>query len=425
MVRAIPSSMNAAAKTFALSALTAVSLAATAQQQVVKPPQAQAWIDVATFSGMGMPGMGGPGGGNPMSALGGLFGGGGGSGGKVNFLMTQAGSAGRYVDVTLLSRRNPQLAEAAQNVPPGFLSPALKLVAPRDVAPPRDDEDVVPERDPQRPEGKLYLYWGCGETVRPGQPKVIDFASANAAEIAQAFQSRRATQRGAHSANGRPHWPNPADGRALAEGASLAGGHAFSGNGVPESFRFNIPAAQDLMPPMQLQQADQGGAIALSWNAQPNVRAFFVAGLGARGRGEMVLWSSSELPDAGMGLIDYQTNPAVDRWLREKVLLAPTTTSCTVPKGVFVGEGAMLRAIAYGHELNLAHPPRPADPKVAWEPEWALKVRVKSVASAVVGMPSMDEAMRGAPRENAEPQAQQPPEKKPGPLDILRGVLGR
>ena len=48
MVRAIPSSMNADAKTFALSALTAVSLAATAQQQVVKPPQAQAWIDVAT-----------------------------------------------------------------------------------------------------------------------------------------------------------------------------------------------------------------------------------------------------------------------------------------------------------------------------------------------------------------------------------------
>jgi hypothetical protein len=417
--------MNVPAKTIALTTLAAVSLAASAQQQVVKPPQAQAWIDVATFSGMGMPAMGGPGGGNPMASLGGLFGGGG-SGGKVSFLMTQAGGAGRYVDVTLLSRRNPQLAEATQDVPAGFLSPALKLVAPREAPQaPRDDEDVVPERDPQRPQGKLYLYWGCGETVRPGQPKVIDFASASAAEIAQAFQSRRATQRGAHSANGRPHWPNPTDGRALADGASLVGGHAFSGNGVPDGFRFNIPAAQDLMPPMQLRQADQGGAIALSWNAQPNARAFFVAGMGARGRNEMVLWSSSEAPDAGMGLVDYQTNAAVDRWLREKVLLTPTTTTCVVPKGVFVGEGAMLRAVAYGHELNLVHPPRPSDPKVAWEPEWAVKLRVKSVASAVVGMPSMDEAMRGSQREGVEPQAEQPKDKKPGPLDILRGVLGR
>jgi hypothetical protein len=50
----------------------------------------------------------------------------------------------------------------------------------------------------------------------------------------------------------------------------------------------------------------------------------------------------------------------------------------------------MLRMIAYGTELNLAHPPRPTDPKLAWEPEWALKVRVKSVAMSMLGMPAMD-----------------------------------
>jgi hypothetical protein len=101
------------------------------------------------------------------------------------------------------------------------------------------------------------------------------------------------------------------------------------------------------------------------------------------------------VPDSGLGLVDYQTNPAVDRWLKDKVLLAPATTSCDVPKGIF-GEGTdesmgMLRMIAYGSELNLAHPPRPADPNIAWEPEWAVKVRVKSVTSAVLGMPSMDD----------------------------------
>jgi hypothetical protein len=107
----------------------------------------------------------------------------------------------------------------------------------------------------------------------------------------------------------------------------------------------------------------------------------------------MTLWTSSELPDSGFGLVDYQTNKSVDQWLKEKVLLPPTTTHCDVPKGIFGdGEepsGAMLRMIAYGTELNLSHPPRPTDPKIAYEPEWALKVRVKSVAFTMLGMPAM------------------------------------
>ena len=107
--------------------------------------------------------------------------------------------------------------------------------------------------------------------------------------------------------------------------------------------------------------------------------------MGAAKQDEMVIWTSSELPEVGFGLVDYQTNAAVDRWVKEKVLLASGTTQCTVPKGVFPGEGAMLRAIAYGNELNLAHPPRPADPKAPWEPVWAAKVRVKSVARPDAG----------------------------------------
>jgi hypothetical protein len=59
----------------------------------------------------------------------------------------------------------------------------------------------------------------------------------------------------------------------------------------------------------------------------------------------------------------------------------------------------MLRMIAYGTELNLAHPPRPTDPKLAWKPDWGLKVRVKSVAMSMLGMPSM-EGMEGAAMED-------------------------
>ncbi|MBK7532910.1 hypothetical protein [Piscinibacter sp.] len=406
--------------------LVASTFAATAQTSNVKPPQAQAWIDVATYSGMGMPGMGAAGG-NPLGALGGLFGGGAGAA-KNSFGQTQTGAAGRWVDVTLMTRANPSLAEAQQAVPAGFLSPALKLQSPKEVRTPapRDDDDKVVEQDYERPKGKLLLYWGCGATVRPGQPKVLDMATASATDMAKFFVSRRATQRGAHSAVGRPVWPSPADERMVPDNASLVGEHQFSGSGVPEGFRFQIQAAQDLMPALQMQQVDQGGATDLTWAALPTARAYFIAGMGAAKQDEMVIWTSSEVPEAGFGLIDYQTNAAVDRWLKEKVLLAPATTHCTVPKGVFPGQGGMLRAIAYGNELNLAHPPRPADPKAVWEPVWAAKLRVKSVATVMLGMPQMGQMPPAGTEPAPKPQPEEKKEDKmPKPLDLLKGILGR
>lgn len=172
---------------------------------------------MATFGGMGMPmgmgGMGGmpsAGGGNPMDMLGSLLGGGG-RGGR-SFGQTQAMSPGRWVDVTLYTRRNAQLDAAQQTVPAGFLSPALQLQSPPPAAakPPPDPSDERPtEPDFERPKGKMLLYWGCGDKVRPGQPKVVDFATATAADMAKFFQSRRATQRGTHLPASSPARPLP------------------------------------------------------------------------------------------------------------------------------------------------------------------------------------------------------------------------
>jgi hypothetical protein len=186
-------------------------------------------------------------------------------------------------------------------------------------------------------------------------------------------------------------WPNLVDKRRLPDGASLIGAHAFTGEGVPESFKFNVPAAQDIMPPIALKQAQVDRVTQLTWQALPTARAYFIAAMGGdgdAGGAEMTIWTSSELPDSGFGLLDYQTNKSVDQWVKEKVLLQPTTTRCDVPKGIFEeGAGSMLRMIAYGSELNMAFPPRPTDPKIAWEPDWSLKVRVKSVAMSMLGMP--------------------------------------
>lgn len=393
---------------------------AYAQAGKSKPPVAQAWLDVATYSGMGMMGMGG--GGNPMAMLGGAFG-----GGKNIFGNTMTGRAGSWLDVTLFTRNNPNLAEAIQSVPAGSkLAPELKLVSPKSqkVVPTSDDEVIREDFEP--PKGKIYLYWGCGDTVRPGQPQVLDMSKASPADYKKFFVGRRATQRGAHLADGRPSWPNEQDARLVPEGASLIGEHLFKGQGVPEEFKFAIGQAQDIMPPLELSQRNKDGATQLEWKGLPTARAYFISAMGARGENEMVFWSSSEVPENGTGLVDYQTNAAVDRWLKEKALLPPDARTCTVPKGIF-GDGAMLRMIGYGTELNLAHPPKPTNPNLVWEQQWAVKVRVKSVANAMLGMDSMGEKTGSSQqrRGNADqPQGEGTMEGIGKGLDTLKGVFG-
>ncbi len=397
--------------------------------QEVAPPQTQAWIDIATFSGMGMP-MGGMGG-SPTGALGSMFGQKGGGGN--NFGNTRTMSAGRWVDVTVRARANPNLEEAQQAVPDGFMAPALELKTPRNAppAPLRDDEEIKHE-NPEKPKGRMLLYWGCGNQIRQGQPKVLDMSTASMDDYGKFFVARSATQRGAHSAAGRPVWPNPEDSRMVPAQASLVGEHAFSGKGIADGFRFKIPPAQDLMPPLTLEQTDKNGATNLNWNSIATARAYFVSAMGSNGKEDMVMWTSSEVPDTGFGLMDYQTNVAIDRWLKEKVLLMPATTACAVPKGIFGEHAGMLRLIAYGNELDLAHPPRPKDPKIKWEPLWAVKLRVKAVTNGMLGMSGQDmssasdpgrNARRERSKENNAETGETP--RMPQPVELLKGIFGR
>jgi hypothetical protein len=48
--------------------------------------------------------------------------------------------------------------------------------------------------------------------------------------------------------------------------------------------------------------------------------------------------------------------------------------------------------VAYGREANFVYPPRPGDPKVAWNQQWQMKVRYRSATGGMLGMtmPGMD-----------------------------------
>ncbi len=398
-----------------------------AEQQPSKPPTAQVWIDLSTVSS-NMPNMGAmrAGAGAMMSNM---FGGGGGNnaGGGSAFGNTRSiGAPGRWMDVTLMTRNNPSLQNATQAVPDGSkLAPTLALVSPEGTPPPvapkaqQQEEEKEPEPEFKKPKGKIYLYWGCSETVHDGQPKVLDMATAGPQDFAAFFQSRHATTKGTHSTPGQPDWPNKTDSRMIPADASLVGQHTFTGDGVPDSFKLNIDEMHDLMPAIALSNHDIDTATVLDWSAIASARAYFLSSMSSRGEGEMVIWTSSELPDFGMGLLDYQPNGSIDNWLREKVLLAPTVTECAIPKEA-LGKRGMVRMIAYGNELNVAWPERPKNPKQVWEPQWAAKVRLKSVTMNILGMQNRNAGNNADPN-NPDKPAQPAPQS---PVNMLKGLFG-
>ena len=404
---------------------------AGAQTQVLKPPVAQYWMDVATMSMAGMdemPDM------PDMGALGGMMGGMTGMPGMggVSFGATRGMMPGRWLDLAVVTQRKPAGTEATQTIPAGQNMGQSLLLLPVQAQPSahqpgRESVDDMPER----PKGRILFYWGCSETVRPGQPRVLDFAKSAMEDYGKFMMGRAVRDSGAKATPGHAVWPNEKQRQKVPANASLTGQHALSGEGLPASFKFGINQAQDFMPKLALStQGGGAGATNVSWPGLPTARAYFLNAMSGgdnAGQAEMVIWSSSELPEPGWGLMDYASNANVDQWLKEKVLLPTSQTRCAIPAGIFAkAQGAMLRGIAYGQELNLAYPPRPTDKRVAWEPEWAAKIRVKSVSMAMLGEeggPGRAQTSPRAPQTGAEPEKSRAP-GVPGLPDVGRALKG-
>ena len=226
-------------------------------------------------------------------------------------------------------------------------------------------------------------------------------------------------------------WPNPKNSKRVSERSSMVGQHRITGDGVPESLQFELGQNADFMPKVALRTRGQvADSIAVDWQPVDRSRAFFLSAVAMQDERTVVFWSSSEVAGAGQELPNYLTGSTIDKWLKQKVLLPPTATSCAIPQGIFKPSGnsemggmGMLSLIAYGPETNLAWPPRPADPKAPWNPEWNVRVRTKSTAMAMLGvdlsgMEGMDGMDPGADPASQEQQKPESTGKK-----LLKGLL--
>lgn len=397
------------------AALAAVSLVTTTAfaQQVVKPPIAQYVVDIGTRN-MSIPGM--PAGMPGMMMPGGM-----------------GGGPTKELFLGLASTQKAPAPQADHDIPPGMnMGKALPLLPP----PAAGGRAGMPdeERPPEKPKARMLVYWGCGDAIRPGQPKIADTEKMSPAQFGEALRGRSPPERSSALRNAQLRWPNEREPKPVPPAASIRGEQYVHGNAAPD-IRFTIGERQDFLAPFEA--AARGafpGPFALAWKPIPNAQGYFLQAIGHReSTGEMIVWSSSDVQDTGWGLMTWLPNDFLRRMITDKVVLPPDATSCTIPAGIFDGvQGAMVQTIAYGEELNLVHPPRPADAKVAWEQIWTARVRVKSTGMVPLGMGDGDEAPRRGMRAPASageqsPSAPKDDSKLPNPVDdavkSLKGIF--
>jgi hypothetical protein len=432
-----------------LSIALATTLAAVpAASQQGKNPPTNLYIDVLTHNMAGMPDMGGM-----LGGLGGFMARrmGGADTGKPTYPTTRAGGmTGQYLDIALHNTLKPGV-EAQDQVPAGLnLGKALALVS---VDPRSEERGSTPPGKIPDVQFRITEYWGCGAAVRAGQPKTATFSLKGGGKTIDPnnpmgsmqgvdFQMTGSVSKGILAQDrdidlkpGWVYWPNRKHGKQVPSGARLAGQHRITGDGIPASMQFQVEQDADFMPKLALRtQGELTDAIGLDWPAVARSRGYHITGVHMQVLGEnsyaMTIWSSAEVPGAGMDLHTNLTGAQLDRWLKQKVLLPASATNCTIPKGIFAGTSrgqggqdaampGMLSMTAYGPESWITYPPRPADPKQPWNPEWSVRLRARSSATAILGLDFGGMQMDGA--DERSPQQQQ---QKPSVKGLLKGILG-
>lgn len=376
-------------------------------------PAAQYWMSVSTEN-MTVPGMEASSGGGLDGVLG-------------SMVMKGMGVGGqnRTLFLDLLGPDTPASPSAEHLIPPGLkMGNSLPLVTPT----PRGSTDT--EGGSKREDIRILLYWGCGDSVRTGQPRVLDTAKMSAEDYSSVLVSRGGGSRfrlAPRKGWTYGDWPNREKPIPVPEGGSLQGEHLIQGNYTPD-IKFTLDERRDFMAPVVFSTAEGGlaDAMKIEWRSIPTAIGYFMMATGAKEQGkEIIIWTSSEVQDMGGGLMTFLPNATVQKYIKQKVVFGPEVTRCTVPKGIFKStDGAALQFIAYGDELNLAHPPKPANPKAKWEPIWTTKVRLKSTGILPLGVEGQGGATESAGKSDKAKEESSPVDNAVEGVKKLKGLFG-
>lgn len=298
-----------------------------------------------------------------------------------------------------------------------FMPPGAKLGKSVALATPKEERAVL-DTMPQRPTGKLYVFWGCGERAPKGQPVIIDFAKVAEGQMPPGMWSSTVLRDlGPNLTNSKVfgRWPAE-DNKFVKSDSSLLGAHRVAGNYSPE-MAFTL--TQDFMAPLRTTASvNPSGSTLLSWASVPGTTgylAFLFGGKMNQGGqiSDMVMWTSSGSRQFGGGLTDWLSPGQVAGLVKDRTVMPPSATSCTVPAEVrtIAPDFRIGMMTAFGPEEDFAYPPRPADAKAVWNLQWTARIRHRS-STSWMDMPGMA-GMEGQPG--------QPEQKK----KCKGGILGR
>lgn len=272
----------------------------------------------------------------------------------------------------------------------------------------------------ERPSGRLLLFWGCGPRAPKGQPVVIDFAKIAKGQIPPGLMMSGVDLPedwtiGITNSRTYTRWPHGEDSKPVTATASLLGAHRITANYAKE---IGFTLAEDFMPPLQARTADvAGGASQLSWQGLDKATGYYAWAMGAKDAGrsgtptEIVWWASSKQQAFGGPLWDWISPAGVRKLIAAGTVMPPQQRDCTVPAEVIkaAGDGLMVSLQAYGPQADFAYPPRPADTKKPWNPEWIARVRFRSSTMLI---PGMAQAMGGSASQGASDTGQDAPPAK-------------
>ncbi len=343
--------------------------------------------------------------------LGGMFGG---IGGAKHTLYLQLNSP----------HKAPSDPQATHDIPPGMkMGDTLPLLIPPKGPGGKSDGKY------EKPKFRMLIYWGCGEKIRQGQPRVIDTDKMTTEDFSKAIAGRAPSPQyppAPRSGWIYSEWPNEKKKLEVKKDSSLTGEHVIHGNYLPDTIRFKISEKHDFMAPVDFTsvKGDHLKGFQFSWKPVPTAIGYFATSVSYNeNTGEMILWTSSDIYDTGWGLMHYLSNDDVKRFIKEKVVMPPDITSCAVPAGIFKdAEGAAVQFIAYGSELNLTQPPMPQDPKERekWNPTWAVKVRLKS--TGMIALEEKEPEIESGSKTKDKGTTKE--EDEGSPIKKLRGIFG-
>lgn len=337
-------------------------------------------MDLRTYSGVGAGGM--------MGMFGSLFG-------------AKGASVSKFMDLRLASPTDIADGYSAEHVvPEGMrIGPRLPLKGERHATGGDGGESAHDE-----PEGRILIYWGCGETVPKGQPQIIDFKTLGknlSPEVLAMVRQAQARKGGGKPAGGESlpprsvGWPaGDADFKGIPAEASAVGEHVVRASFMKEDIRYTLDAGLDFLEPLNL-KANGGlkSAVALQWDGLSRVKGYNLNAVGAADK-EVVLWMAER---------------------NKSPMLPASQTTCSIPAGIFEKtQMAMVVEEGVGPTGGFAHPPqekgKPQKPLI-----WSARVRVSTSDTAMLGL---QEAAAGAAGDTAAESV------VPGGGAVLKGLKG-